>query len=195
MADGSVRTVGKSITTTGGVTGFSTVSIWTWACVGPTNPISAAPPPSRWQGSRPDDADGRSYFNSRRVACRLRRIAGPDLLPSVQQGCGFTFATWRITKRRNRRCKRAATTFPDRREAATARHRGSSPLSISCWLARLPHPADGNSYRAQLDFFEQKIRPVLVERLLYRTCHSARRRRRSRNKLAWPYDTHAGYFV
>jgi prepilin-type N-terminal cleavage/methylation domain-containing protein len=48
MADGSVRTVGKNITTTGGVSGFSTVSIWTWACVGPTNPISAAPPPSGW---------------------------------------------------------------------------------------------------------------------------------------------------
>jgi prepilin-type N-terminal cleavage/methylation domain-containing protein len=48
MGDGSVRTAGKSVTTTGGVAGFSTVSIWTWACVGPTNPISAAPPPSGW---------------------------------------------------------------------------------------------------------------------------------------------------
>jgi prepilin-type N-terminal cleavage/methylation domain-containing protein len=48
MADGSVRTVGKGITTTGGVAGYSSVSIWSWACAGPANPISAAPSPSGW---------------------------------------------------------------------------------------------------------------------------------------------------
>ena len=48
IADGSVRTVSQGITTTGGVANFPTVSVWTWACVGPTNPIAAAPSPAGW---------------------------------------------------------------------------------------------------------------------------------------------------
>jgi prepilin-type N-terminal cleavage/methylation domain-containing protein len=48
MGDGSVRTVNSGVTATGGVSGFSGVSIWTWACAGPTSPLAAAAPPSGW---------------------------------------------------------------------------------------------------------------------------------------------------
>jgi prepilin-type N-terminal cleavage/methylation domain-containing protein len=48
MGDGSVRSIDQSITATGGVAGFPAVSIWSWACAGPSNPIAAAPAPGGW---------------------------------------------------------------------------------------------------------------------------------------------------
>jgi prepilin-type N-terminal cleavage/methylation domain-containing protein len=48
MADGSVRSVNSSVTTTGGVAGYPAASIWSWACAGPLNPIAASPPPNGW---------------------------------------------------------------------------------------------------------------------------------------------------
>ena len=46
MADGSVRSLTKSVTTTGCVSGYPSVSIWSWACSGPANLIASSPPPS-----------------------------------------------------------------------------------------------------------------------------------------------------
>jgi prepilin-type N-terminal cleavage/methylation domain-containing protein len=48
MADGSVRSVSQSVTGTGGVAGFPAVSIWSWACAGPLNPIAGSPAPNGW---------------------------------------------------------------------------------------------------------------------------------------------------
>lgn len=48
MADGGVRMISNSITTTGGVAGFASISIWGWACSGPSNPYHLAPPPNGW---------------------------------------------------------------------------------------------------------------------------------------------------
>jgi prepilin-type N-terminal cleavage/methylation domain-containing protein len=48
MGDGSTRLVGSTVTATGGVSGYPAVSIWSWACAGPPNGLSAAPPPSGW---------------------------------------------------------------------------------------------------------------------------------------------------
>jgi prepilin-type N-terminal cleavage/methylation domain-containing protein len=48
MGDGSTRLVAPSVTTTGGVVGFPAVSIWSWACAGPTNAIAGSPAPSGW---------------------------------------------------------------------------------------------------------------------------------------------------
>jgi prepilin-type N-terminal cleavage/methylation domain-containing protein len=48
MADGSVRTITSSVTATGGVTGYPTVSIWAWACAGLANPFAGAAQPSGW---------------------------------------------------------------------------------------------------------------------------------------------------
>jgi prepilin-type N-terminal cleavage/methylation domain-containing protein len=48
VGDGSVRNVTDTVKTTGGVGGFPNVSIWSWACAGPSNQIAAAPPPTGW---------------------------------------------------------------------------------------------------------------------------------------------------
>ena len=48
LADGSVRPVSTNVSTTGGVTGYPAVSVWSWACAGPLNPISASSPPTGW---------------------------------------------------------------------------------------------------------------------------------------------------
>jgi prepilin-type N-terminal cleavage/methylation domain-containing protein len=48
LADGSVRAINTGVTATGGVAGFPTVSVWSWACAGPLNPISGAPTPAGW---------------------------------------------------------------------------------------------------------------------------------------------------
>ncbi len=48
IADGSVRSVTSSVTSTGGVAGFASVSVWAWACSGPENPFYQAAPPSGW---------------------------------------------------------------------------------------------------------------------------------------------------
>jgi prepilin-type N-terminal cleavage/methylation domain-containing protein len=48
MADGSVRTISTGITATGGLPGFPSVSIWSWACGGPTNAFASAAAPNGW---------------------------------------------------------------------------------------------------------------------------------------------------
>ena len=48
MADASSRLVTQGVTQTGVVAGFPKVSIWSWACAGPSNQISAAPLPTGW---------------------------------------------------------------------------------------------------------------------------------------------------
>jgi hypothetical protein len=48
LADGSVRSLNSTVMATGVVQGFPTVSIWSWACTGPNNPIAGAPTPSGW---------------------------------------------------------------------------------------------------------------------------------------------------
>jgi prepilin-type N-terminal cleavage/methylation domain-containing protein len=48
MADGSVRSVSQSVTTTGKVAGFPSVSVWSWACAGPSSPFAGAPLPAGW---------------------------------------------------------------------------------------------------------------------------------------------------
>jgi prepilin-type N-terminal cleavage/methylation domain-containing protein len=48
MADGSVRSVGSNVTATGSVAGFPAVSIWSWACAGPANPLASAAMPNDW---------------------------------------------------------------------------------------------------------------------------------------------------
>ncbi len=48
MADGSVRSIDSGVTATGAVTGFPSVSVWSWACAGPSNPIASAPAPNGW---------------------------------------------------------------------------------------------------------------------------------------------------
>jgi prepilin-type N-terminal cleavage/methylation domain-containing protein len=48
MGDGSARVVSPNIIATGGVAGYPAVSVWSWACAGPTNLIAAAPVPSGW---------------------------------------------------------------------------------------------------------------------------------------------------
>jgi prepilin-type N-terminal cleavage/methylation domain-containing protein len=48
MADGSVRSVSRGVTNTGVLPNFPAVSIWSWACAGPANPIATAASPSGW---------------------------------------------------------------------------------------------------------------------------------------------------